>query len=190
MRLCLSVARLATDSLSSWVLVHIMDLPKEKLTKTQLLKLKKKQRKVRARQREKEQKIKLQEIQSQDAPTEDDNDVEVEYVVSDPFANSDSSDYVQLKEVFERFSGSNDAGSAGGESQNEAAAEKTEEKKVKLSRRQRKLAKRVNIAVLKQLVARPELVEVRAPYPSTKVLWILIERCLILALLSHLSCSI
>eukprot|EP01128_Nolandella_sp_AFSM9_P008679 TRINITY_DN5368_c0_g1_i1.p1 TRINITY_DN5368_c0_g1~~TRINITY_DN5368_c0_g1_i1.p1 ORF type:complete len:523 (+),score=196.24 TRINITY_DN5368_c0_g1_i1:79-1647(+) len=131
------------------------ELPKKKLTRAQLMRFKKKQRKERGRAREEAAAAKMAALAAQEL-TADESEVEIEYIVSDPFANNDTDDYVAIKEVFDKFG----AATSKPEVEKEEQVKKVEEvKKVKLSARQKKLAKRVNIAVLKQLVARPDLVE-------------------------------
>jgi len=111
------------------------------------------------------------------APVTDDDDlnVVVEYVSADLQSMvEDDPTMAQFKDIFEKFSSSDEltasqaneeeeakkAAAAEEEAKKEKAARAAEEKQVKpLSKKQKKLLSRLSVAELKQLVQRPDVVE-------------------------------
>eukprot|EP01126_Amoeba_proteus_P040718 TRINITY_DN4359_c0_g2_i1.p1 TRINITY_DN4359_c0_g2~~TRINITY_DN4359_c0_g2_i1.p1 ORF type:complete len:555 (+),score=164.23 TRINITY_DN4359_c0_g2_i1:255-1919(+) len=131
-----------------------------KLTKTQHLRLKKKLRKQKKQASKQKQTKNGTKDVSQTNVTgkpEHELDVEIEYVAAPIFQNEEESSQFQgMKEVLEKFTL---------RGKEEVVAPKEEERKVevkeeKLSKKKRKMQRRLPIAVLKQLVDRPDLVEI------------------------------
>lgn len=143
---------------------------KEKLSKAQFERLKKKERKKRQQESKQEHKRLLEEWERRvddEKKADESTEVDIEYIEVDPFANIGAAEgqslenLNELKEVFERFKPSAQLtvvpGEKGTAPQEE---EKKEKKEAKLSKKKRKMLRRVNISVLKQVVKRPDLVEV------------------------------
>lgn len=97
--------------------------------------------------------------------TEDkDNNVEIEYVTVNPLEQFDPSDplFKDFSKVFDYFTPKDEDESAlviPEESTEEPKVEETEEEVKKMSKKEKKKQKRLSIAVLKQLVKRPDVVE-------------------------------
>lgn len=140
-------------------------------------------RQQRERKKRKERKKKRLQVQSEYAAlveaqkksqeaTGTDDDVEIEYVEADPLASvgvheAEEGHLDEFKAVFHKFQQSAASALAGpglseassvAQAAN-AADEDAPQKPEKLSNKRKKQQKRMNIAVLKQLVARPDLVE-------------------------------
>jgi len=93
---------------------------------------------------------------------------EIEYVIANPFdqlgveVNEEDPGFKELKSIVERFSlgGQDDQSGAKDDDLNEEEKKDEQPKKEKLSKKKKKMMRRLPIAVLKQLVEKPELVEI------------------------------
>lgn len=134
--------------------------PSAKLQKLQQQRQKrrerKKQNKAKKKQQEEQQAQKAEPEKQSEEDTKDDIDFEIEYVAAPIFQNEEeASMFEDIKEIVEHFTLP--------QGEEEEAPEKVEQqeevKAEKLSKKKKKLQKRLPIAVLKQLVERPDLVE-------------------------------
>jgi splicing factor 3B subunit 2 len=131
--------------------------------KAQREKEKRKQRKQKKLQLKTEFKIKKEELKVKQEQKIEDDDIEVEYVTANPFENEeDANEFEEFKDVFGRFTLENGQGAEAAKSEQGVTSGKVEAEPVKeekLSKKKKKLLRRLPIAVLKSMVERPDLVE-------------------------------
>lgn len=130
-----------------------------------ILKLQRERQKRRERKKQNRAKKKIEEQQAQkqgeietrlDVEQEPEVDIEIEYVAAPVFQNEEeASMFDDIKDIVEHFTHNPEEE----ETVPQQEEQKEEVKEEKLSKKKRKLQKRLPIAVLKQLVERPDLVE-------------------------------
>jgi len=121
---------------------------------------KKKQQKERQKERKQTSNVRTEAGKSQNAKkSQKEEEVEIEYITVNPLEQLDTSDplYSEYAPVFSAFSNSKEE-TVEEVKEEEVAAEPVEEPK-KISKKEKKRLKRLSIAVLKQLVKRPDVVE-------------------------------
>lgn len=144
--------------------------------KVNKIKNKRMKRKLKNKENKKLKKQKIEETQQKKKGIESDtyedadinnSDIIVEYVPSNPLDEyeKDDSIYQEFSHIFSKFMGptnNKDVTIVEGEDEVEDSKEdeKVEEQPPKLSKKKRRLAKRIDIGVLKQLTRRPDLVEI------------------------------
>jgi splicing factor 3B subunit 2 len=145
-----------------------------KMSRLQKQKLKRAVRKKKKQQAKKEK----SDINHDENNTDNKKEVDVEYVMSNPLEMLETEDpyYQEFAQIFNNFGKSKKTEVKVVEGQEEAPEqpaanpqevkkeaedEKSEDDKPKLSRRKKREARRVNIALLKTIVKKPELVEIQ-----------------------------
>jgi splicing factor 3B subunit 2 len=130
-----------------------------KLQKLQKQRQKRRERKKAKKKQQQEHQQKVAEVPQEDGDVkvEEEEEFEIEYVAAPVFQNEEeASMFEDIKEIVDHFSMN--------QQEEEQVPEKSETleevKEEKLSKKKRKLQKRLPIAVLKQLVERPDLVEI------------------------------
>jgi splicing factor 3B subunit 2 len=140
--------------------MEVETLGSVKLQKLQKQRQKRRDRKKAKKKQQQEQQKKVEEEVTND-PTEvkmeEEEEFEIEYVAAPVFQNEEeASMFEDIKDIVDHFSLN--------QKEEEQVPEKAEQvqevKEEKLSKKKRKLQKRLPIAVLKQLVDRPDLVEI------------------------------
>mmetsp|Transcript_25215 Transcript_25215/g.28042 ORF Transcript_25215/g.28042 Transcript_25215/m.28042 type:complete len:536 (-) Transcript_25215:99-1706(-) len=133
----------------------------KKLTRAQLKRLKRKQNKKKKKKLLKEfsKKKRAREASQEAKPVED---VEVEYVTENPLEDMDEENtaYADFAKVFAHFDAKDEDEDMEEQNNSDSEGEEDGEDEKLISNKQKRLKKRLDIAILKQLVTRPDLVEI------------------------------
>ena len=172
---------------------------KQKLTKNQKRRLKKKQQKKE--QREKKLAEENKPISDKPPPPPKEEDVEVQYVSAQNAIKEDDPSMAEFAAIFDKFASAEslcgtqvedpeaekakaDEAAAKKDADEEEDSDSDDDDKPKMSRKQRKKLKRLSVAELKQLVARPDKVEAHDVTAADPRLLVFLKRFVVFRMFS------